>query len=696
MLNIPEAVKDLYKEDNVKKNFRVVFPDGQFPDITNKDIVAESVKFTESMCSTDVLRYGVAEDSVIEFETVGIGNMYGMRIQCFNEIDVSTLTAEEIAEIEAGTWDGELVTDTDIDFPFFRVPYGTFRVDKCPRSSGEMTHRKVTAYGIFATKTYLTDEGEIFFNRFTEDDAFIHWDMEVSTYRHFGIPLTGTEAPDDYPGLHSEAVTPITWNGKNLYVIWDRVLNDDGASIGYSYTRRIEWARAMTSQEVYDTIYAGISTAPNWTEEEAAEVSRYLVTAYFQYPKSTNAYVDPATGPDPRTYNRGNPYYITTPLFFPTGVYLGSYTAPTKQIEFATFSYTPYEYRYTDTITFEIPVKVTLFRDADGTYKYQKDIDPVDILKGVMELSGRLWKQKRTGGALARILSKDNPVTIPASLYSEFWWDEYDANPVGTVRYKYHDEEDVEVLYQFGTGLSVYDMTDNFIIQKMHAPTGEKINALLDAYFIPNIGDIGFTPVDLDMRGLPYVEPGDYLLIDPADGASMIETRDPVIGPNNYRFLPQVISDGQLSTSRVVAVAYKGFTRGLEITAAGTRLTGETYFRVPIDFEVGKEYSLTLYARRTGGRVARVQTYFATSDHVYYDVEDEWVTIKETRVADGTNNTLVFGCRVGSNVQFCGMRLASEDSLIGTYIMRRAMDGVYSLFDAIESSGGEITGEVEE
>lgn len=152
MLNIPESVKTLFKTDGTHKNFRVQFPNGEFPDITNENIVRESLHFTESICSQDVFRFGLAEASVLEFETVNVGNMYGMTINAYIEIDVSSLTAAEIAEIEAGTWDGVLVdvSDSDIGCSYFRLPLGVFRVQSCPRNHETMTHRQVTAYSVTA------------------------------------------------------------------------------------------------------------------------------------------------------------------------------------------------------------------------------------------------------------------------------------------------------------------------------------------------------------------------------------------------------------------------------------------------------------------------------------------------------------------------------------------------------------------
>lgn len=150
MLNIPESVKTLFKTDGTHKNFRVQFPNGEFPDITNENIVRESLHFTESLCSQSTFRFGLAEASVLEFETVGIGNMYGMTINASIEIDVSSLTAAQIADIQAGSWDGELVdvSESDTGYGYFRLPLGVFRVEKCPRNHGAMTHRKVTAYSV--------------------------------------------------------------------------------------------------------------------------------------------------------------------------------------------------------------------------------------------------------------------------------------------------------------------------------------------------------------------------------------------------------------------------------------------------------------------------------------------------------------------------------------------------------------------
>jgi hypothetical protein len=77
-------------------------------------------------------------------------NIYGVTIECGIEIDTSSLSASDIADIQSGTYDGTLVleADSDIGFGYYHIPYGVFIVESCPRSHGAMWHRKVTAYSV--------------------------------------------------------------------------------------------------------------------------------------------------------------------------------------------------------------------------------------------------------------------------------------------------------------------------------------------------------------------------------------------------------------------------------------------------------------------------------------------------------------------------------------------------------------------
>ena len=148
MLTIPDSIKTLFKTDGVYKNFRASFPGGEAADITNANIVRESLKFTESVCSDDTMRFGGCERSVVEFETVGVENILGYTMECGIEIDTSSLTSAQLAAVQADPGDGTLVpaADSDIGRGYYRVPLGIFRVVSCPRNHENTAHRQITAY----------------------------------------------------------------------------------------------------------------------------------------------------------------------------------------------------------------------------------------------------------------------------------------------------------------------------------------------------------------------------------------------------------------------------------------------------------------------------------------------------------------------------------------------------------------------
>ena len=80
MLSIPEEIKQAIKEDSALVNVRVVFVNGEFPDITNEQIDSDSVTFTESICSGDSLSLGLMESPTFEFEACNIPNIKGKKI----------------------------------------------------------------------------------------------------------------------------------------------------------------------------------------------------------------------------------------------------------------------------------------------------------------------------------------------------------------------------------------------------------------------------------------------------------------------------------------------------------------------------------------------------------------------------------------------------------------------------------------
>lgn len=140
MLTVPDEIKDLLHLDTCKKNIRIHFPNGERSDVCNDLIVKDSVKFTESLCSQDTLKFGLCEASVFECETVGVGNIKGATI------DVS-------CEIYCEPTVSGAVFKTDIQHYVYVIPYGTFVVNEAKRQA-DMIHRRIVAYTKIASDNW--------------------------------------------------------------------------------------------------------------------------------------------------------------------------------------------------------------------------------------------------------------------------------------------------------------------------------------------------------------------------------------------------------------------------------------------------------------------------------------------------------------------------------------------------------------
>lgn len=96
MLEIPEKIKEKLNENYSHKNIRIHFPNGEREDITNENIIYESFRMKESMCSRKKWKLGLCEAKSIQFECFGVEDIKGCEIEAGIEID----TQETAIEIE--------------------------------------------------------------------------------------------------------------------------------------------------------------------------------------------------------------------------------------------------------------------------------------------------------------------------------------------------------------------------------------------------------------------------------------------------------------------------------------------------------------------------------------------------------------------------------------------------------------------
>ena len=590
MLNVPETVKALFKADGIRKNFRVHFPGGELPDITNENIVQESVKFTESLCSQDVLKFGLTEASVIEFETVGVANMYGMTIECGIEIDLSSLSAAQIADIAAGTWDGTYVAvgDSDIGYAYFRVPYGVFRVESCPRDHQAMTHRQVQAYGY--SPRSLNDNP---FEAKKRNALNLPNSYNPNMYQLFleivGYNLPGAMAREGYTEssvskiIYNPTSTAQTTFSKSLTV-------KDSSNVSHTITSSVQWyngytegsgsansprklkADSLYSADLHDisyfTILSNIATA---LENDSLNISlsNSGYTSWIAMAKDLLTGTDgilhlyPGVAYYPQTQNWGGFTFYqkvdieqTTAVIYP---YVNTFSGTIGQYSvnniFESFYIPKYftvhkspEDGYGDIFDYTIPnesmasfklytptgavpnLRLSFPQTASGSvtvagtstagYSYGGNYSTQDIVNGYLEMFARFGRVNRNNVFELKRLSNSSPFAVTPGEYSHLWWDEYDVLPIGSVVYTYIDDQhnETEISYEFGIGESIYDMTGNELIKAMKATNPSTVETLLDDNFIPYLSPINFTPIDMTMKGLPYVEVGDYLAVTTEDG----------------------------------------------------------------------------------------------------------------------------------------------------------------------------------
>lgn len=123
MIDIPEKIKDLFRDGHTQKDIRIHFPDGEREDLTKKNLYGDgsSFSFTESVCSQENLKFGLAEASILKFDTVDVENIKGCKIEASYEVKNQD--------------NGATVS----------VPLGIFTVDSCKKQN-DMRRRKVVAY----------------------------------------------------------------------------------------------------------------------------------------------------------------------------------------------------------------------------------------------------------------------------------------------------------------------------------------------------------------------------------------------------------------------------------------------------------------------------------------------------------------------------------------------------------------------
>lgn len=500
MLNIPSVIRELFYRDSVNKNLRISFPDGESADIVNNRILAESLVFTESVCSQDNLKLGTLELSTLEVEIYNMPALINAIINVRIEIDVSSLTPAEISSY------GQ--TRSDVAFPFYPVALGIFRIYEVKQQKGNIA--RVTAF----SRDLAGLEYEQFLTtvHITNASVTIDYQQLIDVYLN-GLPgITGTAVEwmggtsPLFPRLGIETADKsyslTVWCGG--YTLHAAEYNDGYALKMYysiNQTRFNEYKNALQVMRNYgfdaDQVQTAINLAyPSFSSASLdgyarIETGKWYIGRLRVFP-GIDIPVDIVI--QDQNYNEVYRYHMSGDIITPQTSY--AYLLPTSLNKgvFPTVSYDD---------------------DYGLRWLYGK-YDPKAVLEGYFEMQGKAVRYGRNN-VIEVFNYMDNSSVSYTPRYTEF----AAIGRVNNSRYR-------KIIYAIGEGSNrkegeynvayeggIYDMRENPAINyaSEEMPIGDFLQNL--AYQLQNIEYVQF---ELTGKGLPYVQAGDRISITTADG----------------------------------------------------------------------------------------------------------------------------------------------------------------------------------
>lgn len=558
MLSIPVEIKNLLKADSVYKNFRVHFPNGERADITNSNIVCESLVFTEGIGSQGEIEFGTCENSCIQFEVFGVEKIKGYKIECTIEIECpSSVTGSEYK--------------ADIQKYVYSIPYGTFIVDSCKKQA-DMTHRRVIAYSENNISENVISNNEVNLAKmnmystgkqdFTQNAECLFY-SELPELAFKNLPYVATSRHDE------EIMNILTGLNKkgggtcNVKMLGARTGTPQAETYSYKYLfgHRISltdsqiinaWNEFVSSIEEAD-----ILTTTGLNNLKAFSIEDSIDSFYPHYYKN---FEDHRTGNDifdcyviikqgtfvyyPYSSNTAtNDERNTDGIVLPCGFSLTS--SSINSCYFLTDDDLLVDFDFTDISDIMISSKRVKAKTQDGYNLYLPEKYPVgsvqSLVQSICQLRGALGKPDRYGGydlislkdkltalypletlypSASLYPSANIGLRVNGSYYNELWYDDDYTLMIGKITVAYNDltENDVRQIDLYCNGFSedsspmdyrTIDLSNNEII-KAQKWTAAAITSILNT-IVTNVTGVSYMPAEITMKGRPDLEAGDVL-----------------------------------------------------------------------------------------------------------------------------------------------------------------------------------------
>lgn len=546
MLEVSEELKKAFMADNVEKQFRIEFPNGEHETITNEQIVANSVSFTESLCSKDSLKFGLCEANVFKV-TAECENIKGSRIEVYAD----------------AYYNGEVYT----------VPYGVFTVDSCKLQAGTDL-RNVEAY---EQTTINLPVGKIEqFRRslptFTESTDSV----DIRTLMYVQLPLREykEEVIDpiyDTPFYDGSVHVPFGEDDRYSLVvdyyflpincaIDDNIYSVEGLRTE-EYKQNVEEVerllREINREELthvkpnleYFAVYN-----PNDSEKSRFDDYRYCYLDFGDriYMK-INSFVSTTTS------STGTIQTVRINIPYKAVIQDNWYEEPPKHYNFVDKKsiklyqhIIDFDFPLSQNIVFKrevaIPTRIPTSSGYTMTNMYYIKDDILSksnisqYVDSFLELQGLFGKLNKKGIFDVISINENFALYPEENIFPS--GDIYPVignnyQPLTTTSYKAADyEETATVLYGYvrvtylatdnekysitvecdPNNRNVYEMTNNYIfLNKVW--TAPQVKEAILMYFYPNINKISYNPANVSIKGLPFLEAGDVIKVYADKGA---------------------------------------------------------------------------------------------------------------------------------------------------------------------------------
>lgn len=534
MLNIPEEVKQLFRQGSVRKNIRIHFPNGEREDITNSNLISESFSFTESICSQDTLKFGLCEASMVEFDTFGVGNIKGCTIEVTLEVP----------------YNGEA----------YSITIGTFVVDSCKKQTN-LGRRNVVAYSkdfdFGKLKSFEMEKRRIMRGRkYYDYDVFkyivsnyfpgneLFFEKELLTTKESGFNNANYEIYRNYI---------FTWDISTKVYYLDSEEKEE--SLYYINNFMDEKKEREIIEQISIILekwftYAGLSI--NATNERIKKYINEIKKDIHPYVGRNYGYAMAWMTDDSKFIY---PYPIRYDLVddgssldnfgivFPYAINLRFYKKDSS---------------YYETIPINFVENPEIYLVDTSSWRQYTNIEKGDVYKNLpngreltesyIELNGLLGKIGREGAVdLISLKPKLNlypsETLYPAdnlyprgerenlltkSMYKHpLWYDDTYTLPYSKVLCTYKNSETnedtlaeydiVEVEEGEESNYQTYDLSDNYLI-KSNTFTEDEITAILEI-FASNVEGIKYMPAEINtVNAFPYLEAGDVVQVITTDG----------------------------------------------------------------------------------------------------------------------------------------------------------------------------------